>query len=190
MRLPYNKTFEADPDGKVSGVSKDSPSALWTLQMSHQTKKFPDPSGKRNIFMDNFYTRHTLAERVSAMSDDEIKITGTCRLNIINKRNAVGVKKAIELLVDKRRGSWALVRAYNPKVANVQSQLQQLIEKNYYLNKAARDAYRSYLLAYASHSQRDIFNVHELDLQAVGLAFGFMTPPRVDLAFSARGTSK
>lgn len=76
------------------------------------------------------------------------------------------------------------------KVANVQSQLQSLIEKNYYLNKAAREAYRSYLLAYASHSHRDIFNVHELDLQAVGLAFGFTTPPRVDLAFSARGNKR
>ena len=40
-----------------------------------------------------------------------------------------------------------------------------LIEKNYYLNKSARDAYRSYLLSYASHSHKDIFNVHELDLQ-------------------------
>jgi ATP-dependent RNA helicase DDX18/HAS1 len=51
------------------------------------------------------------------------------------------------------------------KVANVQSQLTKLIEKNYYLNKSARDAYRSYLLAYASHSHKEIFNVHELDLQ-------------------------
>ena len=67
------------------------------------------------------------------------------------------------------------------KIANVQSQLQKLVEKNYYLNRAARDAYRSYLLAYASHSHREIFNVGELDLRAVGLAFGFTTPPRVDL---------
>ena len=51
------------------------------------------------------------------------------------------------------------------KVANVQSQLQKLIEKNYYLNKAARDAFRSYLLAYASHSHKNIFNVQELDIQ-------------------------
>jgi len=51
------------------------------------------------------------------------------------------------------------------KVANVQSQLQRLIEKNYYLNKAARDAFRSYLLAYASHSHKNIFNVQELDIQ-------------------------
>ena len=42
-------------------------------------------------------------------------------------------------------------------------------------------------MAYASHSHRDIFNVHELDLLAVAKAFGFTTPPRVDLAFSAKG---
>jgi len=73
------------------------------------------------------------------------------------------------------------------KVANVQSQLQRLIEKNYYLNRTARDAYRSYILAYASHSHRDIFNVHNLDLQAVGVCFGFTSPPRVDLALSSKG---
>lgn len=73
------------------------------------------------------------------------------------------------------------------KVANVGSQMTMLIEKNYYLNKSARDAYRAYLLSYASHSHKDIFNVHELDLQGVGRAFGFSVPPRVDLNFSARG---
>merc|ERR1712232_962811 len=73
------------------------------------------------------------------------------------------------------------------KVANVQSQLQRLIEKNYYLNRSARDAYRSYLLAYASHSHRDIFNVHEMDLQGAATALGFTTPPRVDVAFNTKG---
>ena len=61
------------------------------------------------------------------------------------------------------------------------------MEKNYYLNKSARDAYRSYLLAYASHSHKDIFNVHELDLQAVARGFGFSVPPRVDVNLSAKG---
>lgn len=73
------------------------------------------------------------------------------------------------------------------KVANIHSQMTMLIEKNYYLNKSARDAFRSYLLSYASHSHKDIFNVHELDLQGVGRAFGFTVPPRVDVNFSARG---
>lgn len=76
------------------------------------------------------------------------------------------------------------------KVANIGTQLTMLIEKNYYLNKSARDAYRSYLLSYASHSHKDIFNVHELDLQGVGKAFGFTVPPRVDLNFSARGDKR
>lgn len=34
------------------------------------------------------------------------------------------------------------------KIANVQSQLERLIEKNYYLNKSSKDGYRSYLQAY------------------------------------------
>jgi ATP-dependent RNA helicase DDX18/HAS1 len=55
------------------------------------------------------------------------------------------------------------------KVANISTQTNMLIEKNYYLNKSARDAYRSYLLSYASHSHKDIFNVHELDLQGASL---------------------
>eukprot|EP01041_Mallomonas_annulata_P002282 gene2282-4442_t len=73
------------------------------------------------------------------------------------------------------------------KVMDISTQLTRLIEKNYYLNKSARDAYRSYLLSYASHSHKDIFNVNELDLQGIGHAFGFTVPPRVDLNFSAKG---
>eukprot|EP00968_Pinguiococcus_pyrenoidosus_P027699 scaffold7415_cov267-Pinguiococcus_pyrenoidosus.AAC.3 len=76
------------------------------------------------------------------------------------------------------------------KVANVQNQLMRLIERNYYLNKSAREAYRSYLLAYASHADKDIFNVHNLDLVATAKSFGFSVPPRVDLNFSVRGDRK
>ena len=65
------------------------------------------------------------------------------------------------------------------KVANVQSELLRLIEKNYYLNQSAKDAYRAYVLAYNSHSLKDIFNVHTLDLAAVAQSFGFSKPPRV-----------
>lgn len=32
--------------------------------------------------------------------------------------------------------------------------------------------------------------MHALDLQAVGLAFGFTTPPRVDLPLSSKGDKK
>jgi len=115
-------------------------------------------------------------------------------------RGATGTGRALLFLTPEETGFLRYLKTANVtlneyefplnKLANVQSQLQRVIEKNYYLNKSARDAYRSYLLAYASHSHRDIFNVHELDLQGVGLAFGFTSPPRVDIAFSMKGGPK
>lgn len=50
------------------------------------------------------------------------------------------------------------------KLAPICEQFGKLIERNYYLNCSARDGYRSYLQAYASHKQRDIFDVNKLDL--------------------------
>ncbi|XP_042500526.1 DEAD-box ATP-dependent RNA helicase 51-like [Macadamia integrifolia] len=67
------------------------------------------------------------------------------------------------------------------KLKNVKSQLEKLVAENYYLNKSAKDAYRSYILSYNSHSLKDIFNVHRLDLQAVATSFGFSCPPKVNL---------
>ncbi|XWS37199.1 hypothetical protein CRYUN_Cryun19dG0022600 [Craigia yunnanensis] len=67
------------------------------------------------------------------------------------------------------------------KLANVQSHLEKLVANNYYLNKSAKDAYRSHILAYNSHSMKDIFNVHRLDLQAVAASFCFSCPPKVNL---------
>eukprot|EP00744_Colponema_vietnamica_P001842 GILI01003003.1.p1 GENE.GILI01003003.1~~GILI01003003.1.p1 ORF type:complete len:473 (+),score=143.46 GILI01003003.1:493-1911(+) len=75
------------------------------------------------------------------------------------------------------------------KVANVQNQLERLIEKNYHLNRAARDGYRSYLQSYASHSLKDIFNVHSLDLASVAKGFGFTCPPKVQLNLKVTGKS-
>lgn len=88
------------------------------------------------------------------------------------------------------------------KISNIQSQLEKLIGQNYYLNKvcadfslalqvsniviqSAKDGYRSYLQAYASHSLRSVFDVHSLDLVKVAKSFGFQTPPRVDITLGA-----
>ncbi|KAJ1428145.1 hypothetical protein SESBI_09149 [Sesbania bispinosa] len=67
------------------------------------------------------------------------------------------------------------------KLANVQSQLEKLVAGIYHLNNMAKDAYRSYILAYNSHSMKDIFNVHRLDLQAVAASFCFSNPPKINL---------
>ena len=100
------------------------------------------------------------------------------------------------------------------KILNIQSQLEMLIGKNYYLNKvrirnefdvcteitrfstlyhqgwltyeqSAKDGYRSYLHAYAAHSLRSVFDVNQLDLVKVAKSFGFPTPPRVDITLGA-----
>ena len=63
----------------------------------------------------------------------------------------------------------------------------KLIEKNYYLNCAAKDGYRACLQAYASHHQREIFDVNQLDLGAISKSFGLEVPPRVDLAVKVSG---
>jgi ATP-dependent RNA helicase DDX18/HAS1 len=71
------------------------------------------------------------------------------------------------------------------KIVNVQSQLEKLIDQNYYLNASAKDGFRSYLHAYSSHSLRTIFDVSKLDMKKVAKSFGFKQPPRVDIQLGA-----
>ncbi|XP_047226733.1 ATP-dependent RNA helicase DDX18 [Girardinichthys multiradiatus] len=67
------------------------------------------------------------------------------------------------------------------KISDIQSQLEKLIEKNYYLHKSAQEAYKSYVRAYDSHSLKQIYSVNTLNLPMVALSFGFHVPPYVDL---------
>ncbi|TFK30284.1 DEAD-domain-containing protein [Coprinopsis marcescibilis] len=67
------------------------------------------------------------------------------------------------------------------RIANIQSQLEKLLQKNYFLHKSAKDGFRSYLQSYASYSLKKIYDVNKLDLTKVGKSFGFATPPRVNL---------
>ncbi|KAG8759978.1 ATP-dependent RNA helicase [Serendipita sp. 396] len=73
------------------------------------------------------------------------------------------------------------------KIANVQTQLEKLLQKNYYLHRSATDGYRSYLQAYASYSLKSIFDVNKLDLVKVGKSFGFTVPPRVNITVGSAG---
>ncbi|CAL1354657.1 unnamed protein product [Linum trigynum] len=65
------------------------------------------------------------------------------------------------------------------KLEKVQTCLEKWVAGNHFLNMSAKEAYRSYILAYNSHSMKDVFNVHCLDLQAVAKSFGFSGPPKV-----------
>jgi len=106
-------------------------------------------------------------------------------------RGAKGEGKALLFLLPEELGFLHYLRragvpvaeySFPPsKIANIQGQLERVIEKNYHLHRSSRDAYRSYMHAYAAHSTKDCFDVHKLDLAQVAKAFGFAHPPKVDL---------
>ncbi|EAU88940.1 ATP-dependent RNA helicase HAS1 [Coprinopsis cinerea okayama7 len=73
------------------------------------------------------------------------------------------------------------------RIANIQTQLEKLLQKNYFLHKSAKDGFRSYLQSYASYSLKKIYDVNKLDLAKVGKSFGFATPPRVNLVVGPGG---
>merc|ERR1712093_805838 len=106
-------------------------------------------------------------------------------------RGAGGTGKALLFLMPEEVGFLRYLRKFNipvneytfpsSKIVNIQSQLERVIEKNYHLHRSSRDAYRSYLHAYAAHALKDCFDVSNLDLAQLAKAFGFATPPKVDL---------
>ena len=67
------------------------------------------------------------------------------------------------------------------KISNIQPQMEKLISKNYFLNISAKEAYKAYVRAYESHSLKQIYDVHNLDLASVGKSFGFVVPPHIDI---------
>ena len=105
MRISLESKFDK------SLVHPAKPSTLWCLMMASQTKKLRDPSGKRLIVTDNFYTRHVLAKQKEILSDGEIKMIGTIKFNNIDGLNRKLVKLAIDKVQDSERGTWVLVQA-------------------------------------------------------------------------------
>ena len=108
LRGVFHKKFS-----KNSPVSAKKPSALWIMQLAHQRKLHKDPSGERLVVMDNFYTRHPLARQLARVTDGEMKILGTVRLNNIDKMNRSLVKQAVERSSNKEKGHWLLAQAFH-----------------------------------------------------------------------------
>lgn len=46
---------------------------------------------------------------------------------------------------------------------------------------SAKEAYKAYIRAYASHSMKGVYDVNTLDVQQVAKSFGFKVAPFVDL---------
>ena len=58
---------------------------------------------------------------------------------------------------------------------------------NFWLNQSAKDGYRSYLQAYASHHLKTVYQIDKLDLVKVAKSFGFSIPPKVNITIGASG---
>ena len=67
----------------------------------------------RLVFMDNFYSRHTFATHLKKFSDNDIKVIGTVRCNMVDSANRDNVLKGLERVNDKPMHSWVLVRAHD-----------------------------------------------------------------------------
>lgn len=76
------------------------------------------------------------------------------------------------------------------KIANIQSQLTKLIKTNYLLNQSAKDGYRAYLQAYASHGLKTVYQIDKLDLKKVASSFGLDQVPRVNLSIGSTKSNK
>jgi len=122
MKAPYNNIIKSDR-------SKDSlvntPSALWISMMGQQCKRWKQPNGlKRYFFTDNFYTRHVVASTLKKFTDDAARIIGTVKFTNVDGTNRYHLSKAMEMLKDQPRGSWALVQVYdkNPDYERLRNQ--------------------------------------------------------------------
>ncbi|MCP9260852.1 ATP-dependent RNA helicase has1 [Dirofilaria immitis] len=100
-------------------------------------------------------------------------VSGTGNALLILRPEELGFLRYLKhakVVLNEYEFSWS-------KIANIQLQLEKLIEQNYYLNKSAKEAYKCYIRAYDSHSLKTIFDVNTLNLIAVSKSFGFSTPP-------------
>lgn len=67
-----------------------------------------------------------------------------------------------------------------PRLDNVQRELVRTVRDDGRLGRLGAEAYGAYLVAYAGHEYRDIYDVHGLDPRKVARCFGFDRPPKKD----------
>jgi len=67
-----------------------------------------------------------------------------------------------------------------PRLADIQSKIESRVNEDDKMLQLAKNAYGSYLIAYASHGFRDVYNVHDLNKDDVAAAFGLVSTPGDD----------
>ena len=66
------------------------------------------------VFMDNFYTRYSMAKDIAKFSDDEIHCIGTVKINMVDSCNIYHVTDSIAELQGSPRNLWKSTRTHVP----------------------------------------------------------------------------
>lgn len=101
------------PVARVFGLTggKLTAKTLWAAMAAQQTLKLASESGRRLLFTDNFYNSNEFARGLMSLSDNEIRVVGTMRLNYVDGGSRVSMQKAIASLKIADRNHWILVHA-------------------------------------------------------------------------------
>ena len=102
---------------KGAGVDMKCVSALWCLQLAHLAVKWKIRKGVLHV--DNFYTRHTLGEKLNSIIDEKVRICCTVRVNNVGSTNKLLEEAAIGLLQSADGGEWVLTQAFTKKNHNM-----------------------------------------------------------------------
>lgn len=94
-------------------VREDSPSALCCLQAMLQTQHFAQPNIRRLLICDKVYTRHVLARKIYSLTDVELKLLGTVRMNLIDSANRQTIKSVVDKAKSAARRTWWLCQGLN-----------------------------------------------------------------------------
>lgn len=94
-----------------SGIRRDYASALWLIQLAHQSKLYRYSKG-RLVVTDKFYTRHVLASELKRLTDGDFQMLGTVRLNLVDSIKRKNRKDAQEEIKTVPRVSWVLCQVY------------------------------------------------------------------------------
>jgi hypothetical protein len=79
--------------------------------IGHQMKQLRSLIGYRLTVSDNFYTRHTFAKALLALTDGEMHTTGIVRINLTGKWNKPAVEASVLRVAEAERGQWELIAA-------------------------------------------------------------------------------
>ncbi|KAI5181576.1 ATP-dependent RNA helicase DDX18/HAS1 [Nematocida sp. AWRm80] len=68
---------------------------------------------------------------------------------------------------------------------NISAHLIKAVSNNYYLEKDARNALKTYIQAYAGHKLKTVFDATKIDLNKIATSFGLSTVGKLDVTIGA-----